>query len=185
LIVLLAPNQAPKVLVQWSKDREKSSATTIHKFEFLTHKTTCASEMLEKTTCRKICQKRPPTSGGTSGQATRGTCRLGRRWHGGAATANAGTSAAIDGHAPRHPAATAKGGMACATTSCRHCQRRHASCRHCQRRHGPPPSRMRHSSCRHCQRRQGPPPSLPVYVPDLGMAAPPCRRWPRRHVPRV
>jgi hypothetical protein len=58
--------------------------------KFLTHKTTCASEMLEKTTCRKICQKRPPTGGGTSGQTTRGTCRLGRRRHGGAATKNAG-----------------------------------------------------------------------------------------------
>jgi hypothetical protein len=46
--------------------------------------------MLEKTTCRKICQKRPPTGGGTSGQATRGTCRLGRRRHGVAATAIAG-----------------------------------------------------------------------------------------------
>jgi hypothetical protein len=82
--------------------------------EFLTHKTTCASEMLEKTTCRKICQKRPLRVAGTAGQATRGTCRLGRRRHGGAATANAGTSAAIDDPAPpRHPAATAKGGMAC------------------------------------------------------------------------
>jgi hypothetical protein len=57
--------------------------------------------MLEKTTCRKICQKRPPTGGGTSGQATRGTCRLGRRRHGGAATANAGTSAAVDGRSKR------------------------------------------------------------------------------------
>jgi hypothetical protein len=46
--------------------------------EFLTHETTCASEMLEKTTCENFCQKRPPTSGGTPGQATRGTCRLGQ-----------------------------------------------------------------------------------------------------------
>jgi hypothetical protein len=38
-------------------------------FEFLTHKTTCTSEMLEKTTCRKICQKRP----------LRVVARLGRR----------------------------------------------------------------------------------------------------------
>jgi hypothetical protein len=70
--------------------------------KFLTHKTTCASKMLEKITCRKICQKRPPTGGGTSGQATRGTCRLGRRRHGGevgpAATAKSGR------HVPRHPA---------------------------------------------------------------------------------
>jgi hypothetical protein len=34
--------------------------------------------MLEKITCKKICQKRPPTSGGTPDQATRGTCRLGQ-----------------------------------------------------------------------------------------------------------
>jgi hypothetical protein len=26
---------------------------------------------------------------------------------------------------------------------------------------------------------------LPPNMPALGMAAPPCRRWPRRHVPRV
>jgi hypothetical protein len=47
--------------------------------------------MLEKTTCEKFCQKRPITGGGTAGQATRGTCRLGRRRHEGAATSNTGT----------------------------------------------------------------------------------------------
>jgi hypothetical protein len=31
----------------------------------LTHETTCASEMSKKTTCENLCQKRPPTSGGT------------------------------------------------------------------------------------------------------------------------
>jgi hypothetical protein len=36
--------------------------------EFLTYETTCASEMLEKTTCEIFCQKRPPTSGGTAGR---------------------------------------------------------------------------------------------------------------------
>jgi hypothetical protein len=46
--------------------------------------------MLEKTTCKNFCQKRPPTGGGMAGQATRGTCRLGRRRHEGAATSNAG-----------------------------------------------------------------------------------------------
>jgi hypothetical protein len=60
-----------------------------NKLEFLTHETTCASEMLEKTTCEIFCQKRPPTSGGTPGQATRGTCRLGRQAP--AAVAIAGT----------------------------------------------------------------------------------------------
>jgi hypothetical protein len=44
----------------------------------LTHETTRASEMLEKTTCEIFCQKGPPTDGGTPGQATRGTCRLGQ-----------------------------------------------------------------------------------------------------------
>jgi hypothetical protein len=60
------------------------------KREFLTHKTTCTTEMLEKTTCPKICQKRPPISGGMAGQATRGTCRLGRCRHGGAASSVTG-----------------------------------------------------------------------------------------------
>jgi hypothetical protein len=61
--------------------------------EFLTHKTTCANVMSKRTTCENICQKRPPLGGGTFGQATRGTCRLGRRRHGHAATANAGKCA--------------------------------------------------------------------------------------------
>jgi hypothetical protein len=34
--------------------------------------------MSKKTTCKKICQKGPRLSGGTSGQATRITCRLGQ-----------------------------------------------------------------------------------------------------------
>jgi hypothetical protein len=59
-------------------------------YEFLTHKTTCANVMSKRTTCENICQKRPPLGSGTSGQATRGMCRLGRRRHGHAATANAG-----------------------------------------------------------------------------------------------
>jgi hypothetical protein len=54
-------------------------------FELLTHQTTCASEMLEKTTCENFCQKGPPAGGGTSGQATRGMCHLGQRRQGGAA----------------------------------------------------------------------------------------------------
>jgi hypothetical protein len=52
-------------------------------------KTTCASEML-KTTREKICQKRPRLSGGTSGQATRVTCRLSQIRQVLAATPNAG-----------------------------------------------------------------------------------------------
>jgi hypothetical protein len=44
----------------------------------LKKKTTCASEMLKNTTCEIFCQKGPCLSGGTSGQATRVTCRLGQ-----------------------------------------------------------------------------------------------------------
>jgi hypothetical protein len=66
--------------------------------EFLTHETTCASEMLEKTTCENFCQKRPPTSGGTPGQATRGTCRLGHCRQAPAAVAIGGTLAQVRGH---------------------------------------------------------------------------------------
>jgi hypothetical protein len=58
--------------------------------EFLTHQTTCTSEMLEKTTCENYCQKEPPVGGGTPGQATRGTCRLGQCRQGDAATAITG-----------------------------------------------------------------------------------------------
>jgi hypothetical protein len=36
--------------------------------EFLTHKTTCASEMLEKTTCQKNYQKRPPAAWANAGR---------------------------------------------------------------------------------------------------------------------
>jgi hypothetical protein len=64
---------------------------------FLTNQTTCASVLSKRTTSEKVWQKRPPGGGGTSGQATRGTCRLGQRRHVHAATANAGTSAAVDG----------------------------------------------------------------------------------------
>jgi hypothetical protein len=71
--------------------------------EFLTHKTTCASEMLEKTTCRKICQKRP--------LPTRGTCRLGRCRQVHAATAKAGMWLGWWLTLPRHPASIAKAGM--------------------------------------------------------------------------
>jgi hypothetical protein len=56
------------------------------KWDFLTHHTTCASEMLEKTTCEIFCQKEPPAGGGTFGQATRG-----QRRHGGAAIPKSGT----------------------------------------------------------------------------------------------
>jgi hypothetical protein len=83
--------------------------------KFLTHKTTCASEMLEKTTCQKIYQKRP----------LRVAARLARRHVARAATANAGmgvppqptparllpfeevgpaATAKSGRHAPRHPA---------------------------------------------------------------------------------
>jgi hypothetical protein len=65
--------------------------------EFLTKQTTCASVLLKKTTSEKDCQKRPPSGGGTPGQATRGTCRLAQSRHGGAATPEAGNSPDGDG----------------------------------------------------------------------------------------
>jgi hypothetical protein len=46
--------------------------------EFLTDWTTCTNEMAKKTTCKKYYQKEPLLGGGTSGQATCGTCRLGQ-----------------------------------------------------------------------------------------------------------
>jgi hypothetical protein len=58
--------------------------------EFLTKQTTCASVLAKRTTSEKDCQKRPVLSGGTPGQATRGTCRLGQSRQGGAATCVAG-----------------------------------------------------------------------------------------------
>jgi hypothetical protein len=60
--------------------------------KFLTKRTTCASEMLKKTTCQKICQKGPRLGGGTSGQATCVACRLGQFRHRHAATPNTGRS---------------------------------------------------------------------------------------------
>jgi hypothetical protein len=74
----------------------QSQATSLFGNNFqcwITHETTCASEMLEKTTYKKFCQKRPPTSGGTPGQATRGTCRLGQCRQAPAAVAIGGTLA--------------------------------------------------------------------------------------------
>jgi hypothetical protein len=46
--------------------------------EFLTEETTCINEMAKETTSKIICQKRPAVSGGTPGQATCDTCRLGQ-----------------------------------------------------------------------------------------------------------
>jgi hypothetical protein len=63
--------------------------------EFLAKKTTCASEMSKKTTYEKNCQKGPCLSGGTSGQATHVTCRLGQIRQVLAATPN--TSMLADG----------------------------------------------------------------------------------------
>jgi hypothetical protein len=58
--------------------------------EFLTEETTCTNELPKETTSEIFCQKRPLLSGGTPGQATRATCRLGQCRHGGAATTVAG-----------------------------------------------------------------------------------------------
>jgi hypothetical protein len=56
----------------------------------LTEETTCTNEMAKETTFEIICQKRPAVSGGTPGQATRGTCHLGQCRQGLAAVASAG-----------------------------------------------------------------------------------------------
>jgi hypothetical protein len=58
--------------------------------EFLTEETTCTNEMAKETTSENICQKRPLPSGGTPGQATRGTCRLGQCRQGPAAVPSSG-----------------------------------------------------------------------------------------------
>jgi hypothetical protein len=83
--------------------------------EFLTKKTTCASEMSKKTTCGKIYQKGSRLSGGTSGQATRVTCRLGQIRQALAATPNTGMLADGRRHRPPFPvvgpAAIANAGM--------------------------------------------------------------------------
>jgi hypothetical protein len=59
-------------------------------YEFLTDWTTCTNEMAKKTTCEKYCQKEPLLGGGTSGQATCGTCRLVRSRQEGAAIPKVG-----------------------------------------------------------------------------------------------
>jgi hypothetical protein len=84
--------------------------------EFLTHQTTCASEMLEKTTCEIFYQKRPPVDGGTPGQATRGTCRLGQCRQAPAAVRIAGMWPGLE--AASHASA------------CRHAHWRHSHWRH-------------------------------------------------------
>jgi hypothetical protein len=72
---LCVPDRKKKVFGGFSDQAQSSKASW--NGEFLTHQTTCASEMLEKTTCENFGQKGPPAGGGTFGQATRGTCRLG------------------------------------------------------------------------------------------------------------
>jgi hypothetical protein len=58
--------------------------------EFLTEATTCTNEMAKETISENICQKRPLLSGGTPGQVTRGTCRLGQCRQGPAAVPSSG-----------------------------------------------------------------------------------------------
>jgi hypothetical protein len=152
--------------------------------EFLTHQTTCASEMLEKTTCENFCQKGPPVGGGTPwpgdtwhvppGPLPADPCRRWHRRH--VAWLRGG------GHAWQH-AATPIGGR-------------------CMRGSMPPPplavgacvAACRHPHWRQVfaawqgrgpRRRQGPPGRTEADVPATAMAAGACRHWPRRHVPRV
>jgi hypothetical protein len=76
---------------------------------YLTKKTTCVDEMSEKTTCEIFCQKRPPLSGGMSGQLTRGICRLGRSRLAHAAWDKAGK---LPGLCRRPPPSSAMGPLA-------------------------------------------------------------------------
>jgi hypothetical protein len=64
---------------------------SVVKSEFLTKKTTSVNKLSKKTTCKNICQKRPPLGGGKSGQLTRGTYRHWQSRHVLAAIARAGT----------------------------------------------------------------------------------------------
>jgi hypothetical protein len=64
--------------------------TTHGAIEFLTKQTTCASVLAKRTTSENHCQKGPALSGGTPGQAARGTCRHCHRRQGGAAYTIAG-----------------------------------------------------------------------------------------------
>jgi hypothetical protein len=108
----------------------------------LTHETTCASEMLEKTTGENFCQKRPPTSGGTPGQATRGPVPAGpyRRCRYRHVVSVRSTS----------PAANGNGGMLSPRLAC--C--RHVTCRQWQWRHVA--TTVCPVTCRQRQWRQGP-----------------------------
>jgi hypothetical protein len=90
--------------------------------EFLTEETTCTNEMSKETTSENHCQKRPPTSGGTPGQPTRGTCRLGQCRQGGAAIPVSGRSGCHSAggpcrHLPPSPVAAGWPGTAAANAS--------------------------------------------------------------------
>jgi hypothetical protein len=73
-----------------SQNRLRLLIEDLQAVEFLTNQTTCASVLSKRTTSEFFCQKRPPRGGGTPGQATRGTCRLGQCRQACAADANAG-----------------------------------------------------------------------------------------------
>jgi hypothetical protein len=108
----------------WPRRPRNPSRSWPQRIEFLTHKTTCANVMSKKTTSKNFCKKRPPLGGGTAGQATRGTCRLGQRRHGGAATAVSGTS---PGRYRRQPLRALPPGQvpACSQAACHHPRWRH------------------------------------------------------------
>jgi hypothetical protein len=75
--------------------------------EFLTHQTTCASEMVEKTPCEIFCQTGPAVGGGTLGP--------GDTWH------------VPPGPLPAGPCRRWQ--LAC-VAACRHTHWRQAACRH-------------------------------------------------------
>jgi hypothetical protein len=149
--------------------------------EFLTHQTTSASEMLEKTTCEIFCQKGPPVGGGTPGPGGTCPCRRSHRrhvaWRGGRGPCGSMPPPPMAASSMPPPPLAAGPTLSCSMPP----PHAHAATliRHLM--HMPPlslaagPSRHSHS-----------PPHAYAATLIGGRAHPSaCRHWPRRHVPRV
>jgi hypothetical protein len=147
----------------------------------LTEEITCTNEMSKETTSENICQKRPPRSGGTPGQATRGTCRLGRCRQGPAANAHAGMLPFHAGMSRwQRVASVIAGTLACFETLF------DTENKPLKTRVPPPPLPACATwTCRACHWREGPLRCWHGNMPGLALAAGWCRLWHWRHVPRV
>jgi hypothetical protein len=139
--------------------------------------------MPKETTCENICQKRPLLSGGTPGQATRGTCRLGHRRQAPAAVRITGMCPGVGapGHISMPPLPLAAGPTPCSMPPLPLAA-------------GPTPCSMPPLPCSMppLPLAAGPHPTSFVFsirteadMPAMPSAAGPCRHRPRRHVPRV